>query len=106
MMSALIVMWISARILADAGTLPDVLPIMLQYGGLGIMLLWFMVRVERRMDAQLKSNREMIDALEENSLSILAAVLAIKNADLSITELAARLKNRIEEARKHAHSGD
>ncbi len=74
--------------------------VLLQYGGLGIMLLWFMLRMENRMDAQLKSDARKTTAINHNALSQLTAIAALRNLDANVTDLAARLAEQIEATNK------
>lgn len=66
------------------------------------MLLWFMIRVEKRMDAQIRSDARKIAAINHNSHSLMTAVAALRNLDHNVSELATKLAEQIdEEIRQH-----
>lgn len=68
---------------------------------IGIVLAWFMVRAEKKMDEQTKAQRQQSVALERNSQALMIAVLSLKHGDGDIAELAAQLKSQCEQAQKH-----
>ncbi len=77
--------------------------VLLQYGGLGVMLAWFMFRVERRMEKQIQSDQAKTAALERNSQSLMVAVASMKNLDTAFTDMAKDLASQSEEAHKGSY---
>lgn len=79
---------------------------LLNAGALGAVTMWFMWRGEKKLDEQTKAQREMTQemsrsqremamALTLNSKSNLIVVLALKNQDAAITEIAKQLEAEI-----------
>lgn len=71
---------------------------------IGIVLAWFMIRAEKKMDEQTRAQRMQSVALERNSQALMIAVLSLKHGDGDIAELAAQLKTQCEIAQKHEDS--
>jgi len=66
-------------------------------GGIpGAVLLWFMLRGEKKLDEQTRAQREMAQALNSNAKSNIIVVLALKNLDSNITSLAQQLEDEIQ----------
>lgn len=66
-----------------------------EYGGLGVVLAWLMFRVERRMDKQVQSDDRKTAALRDMAESLMISVLAMKNLDGNVSELAMKVKDSI-----------
>lgn len=88
---------------AAVGAPSDIWQILLQYGGLGVMLMWFMFRVEKRMEKQIQSDQAKTAALERNSQSLMIAVASMKNLDNAFSDMAKNLAAAAEEAQKDIH---
>lgn len=54
---------------------------LVQAGGLGAMLLWFMLRVEKRMDTQAKADHHLARAVERSTRAHLLAFAALKSIE-------------------------
>ncbi len=77
------------------------LTIMLQAPALGV-LVWFMLRAEKKMEEQTKAQNTQANAVERNSQALMIAVLSLKHMDSNIAELAQTLKAQSENA-QHRH---
>lgn len=74
-------------------------------GGIpGLVLLWFMLRGEKKLDEQTKAQREMAHALNTNAKSNMVIVLSLKNLDSNVSELAKQLADEIEHNEGHART--
>lgn len=73
-----------------------------EYGGLGVVLAWLMFRVERRMDKQTQSDDRKTAALRDMAESLMISVLAMKNLDGNVTELAQKVKEAIHHNREES----
>jgi len=78
------------QIIANASSQASDFPWMglVNYGALGFMVGWFMWRDNRDS----KERRKQIQALEGCTQALMVAVLAIKNLDKGITDLALKVK--------------
>lgn len=73
------------------------LTLMVQAPAIGV-LIWFMLRAEKRMDEQTKAVIIQAGATDRNSQALMIAVVALKHGDGNISELAERLKAKSEAA--------
>jgi hypothetical protein len=65
---------------------------------IGIVLAWFMLRAEKKIDEQSQSNRMQARAIERNSMALMTAVLAMKNIDGNLSDLAKELHREAQQA--------
>jgi len=65
---------------------------LVQAGALGVILLWFMLRVERKLEDNTRANLTVARAIERNNKSLMVVILAVKSLDKSaIHDLARQL---------------
>jgi hypothetical protein len=66
-------------------------------GPIGVVLLWFMLRSE-------KKTNEQTNSINNQVLMTAATILALKHGDSTIAELAARCKEQADRLAKHENS--
>jgi hypothetical protein len=72
---------------------------LLQLGVAGVMLSWFMLRMERRMDRQAESNVRLAKAIERSTKAHMVTVAALKSLErLGLRDLAHGLIEEIDAA--------
>lgn len=79
---------------------PSWLTIMVQFPAIGV-LMWFMLRAEKRMESQTAAVIVQAGAVDRNSQALMIAVVALNHGDKSISELADKLKIKSENAQSH-----
>lgn len=83
-------------------TMPDPaswITLMVQAPAIGV-LVWFMLRAEKRMEEQTKAIIVQAGATDRNSQALMIAVLALQHGDGNLSALAEKLKNKCEVAQK------
>ena len=86
-----------AAIFAEAQISPNWWEPLVSSGPLGVVLLWFMLRSEKKTGAQTEAINNMV-------LMLAAVILALKHADAAIVELTARCKEQADRLAKHENS--
>lgn len=87
----------AAALLAETQISPNWWEPLVASGPIGVVLLWFMLRSEKKTNEQTQATN--------NSVIMTAAVmLALKHLDASVADLAARCKEQAERLAKHENS--
>ncbi len=65
-------------------------------GAIGAVLIWFMLRGEKKLDEQARSQKEIAKALNINTRSNMIIVLSLKNLDENVMSLAGQIAQEVE----------
>ncbi len=69
---------------------------------IGVVLAWFMLRAEKKMEDQNKAQRAVAVAIERNTQGAMLVLISLRNLDASVTDLAKTLESQSKEA-IHGH---
>lgn len=86
-----------AALLAETHIAPNWWEPLVASGPIGVVLLWFMLRSE-------KKTNEQTQAINNQVLMTAATILQLKHGDASVAELAARCKEQADRLMKHENS--
>lgn len=79
---------------------------LVQVGAVGAVLIWFMLRAEKRMEEQARSNRQLAKSIDQATQTHLLTLAGLKSLDRTIVrDLANQLEQDIKHKEEHTDAG-